>query len=402
MRISQIDPDLRPLMLPAEEVPHLTIEPNKTCNIRCAACYSLDRQVVKPLQQVKDEIDLGMRRRNLESISLLGGEPTLHPGIVQIVRHVKRRGLLCMLLTNGVTLLGGDGDRLLDELVAAGVDRFILHVDEGQAHVHGDVAAVRHELCRRLERRRAWFALAVTLQGGAEDALSGAIREHAQYRFFDGVLATLALDFEGLFADRPQRFDPAELARAHTGLREELGVRPASVIRTSEDDDEVGWLMYFYYLNTRTQRTFSLSPRFNRSLRWLWRALTGRQFFAATTDPRAFLPCLLATVVIELLLAPRRVLEVWQLLRASALGRALRFQYVVIQVPPHIDAQGRLHLCRHCPDAVVRHGELLPVCIADQLDPLGAQPARAPDQVVREVRRHLGGERREPAWRKTG
>ena len=388
MKFHDIDPRLRPLALPAGEVPHMTLEPNKTCNIRCAACYSLDRQVVKPYEQVVREIDEGLAHRNLETISLLGGEPTLHPRIADIVRAIKRRGLVCMLLTNGVTILRDDA--LLDGLIEAGVDRFILHVDAGQEHVHGDVEGARHALARRLESRRAWYAFAVTVQAGHEDALTHVMREYASYRFFDGVLSTLALDFEGLFTDGPSRYPAADLGRVHASLTEDLGIRPASGIPSSVDPDEVGWLMYFYYLNTATGRTFSLSPAFNRGLRWLWRALTGRQFFAATMDPRGFLPCLLATALVELVIAPWRIAELWRLLRGSAWTRALRFHYVVVQVPPHLDEQGRLHVCWQCPDAVMRNGRLVPVCLADQLDPLGQRPARAPAEIVAQVREHLG------------
>lgn len=388
MRFHDIDPRLHPLALPAGEVPHMTIEPNKTCNIRCAACYSLDRRVVKPYEQVIREIDEGLAQRNLETISLLGGEPTLHPRIADIVRAVKQRGLVCMLVTNGVTLLANDA--LLDGLIEAGVDRFVLHIDAGQEHVHGDVAAARHTLARRLESRRVWFAFALTVQAGNEDALTHVMREYARYRFFDGILSTLALDFEGLFAGGVSRYPAAELGRVHRSLTEDLGIRPASGIPTSVDPDEVGWLMYFYYLNTATGRTFSLSPAFNRGLRWVWRALTGRHFFAATMDPRGFLPCLLATALVELVIAPWRIVELWHLLRGSAWTRDLRFHYVVVQVPPHLDEEGRLHVCWQCPDAVMRNGRLIPVCLADQLDPLGHRPVRAPAEIVAQVREHLG------------
>jgi MoaA/NifB/PqqE/SkfB family radical SAM enzyme len=42
----------------ARDVPHVTIETNRTCNIRCRSCYNLDRDGVKPLAAVKEEIDL--------------------------------------------------------------------------------------------------------------------------------------------------------------------------------------------------------------------------------------------------------------------------------------------------------------------------------------------------------
>ena len=32
-----------PLKYPAREVPHMTLEINRTCNMRCRCCYNVDR-----------------------------------------------------------------------------------------------------------------------------------------------------------------------------------------------------------------------------------------------------------------------------------------------------------------------------------------------------------------------
>lgn len=125
---------LVPQKLTGRETPHATIEPNTTCNIRCRHCYAIEQPEVKALAQVEAEIELALAKRNLDALSLLGGEPTLHPEIVEIVRFVKSKGLICMLLTNGVRFLRGGDLALLDALVDAGVDRFLVHIDSNEAH----------------------------------------------------------------------------------------------------------------------------------------------------------------------------------------------------------------------------------------------------------------------------
>jgi len=45
----------------------------------------------------------------------------------------------------------------------------------------------------------------------------------------------------------------------------------------------------------------------------------------------------------------------------------LRVKRFLLQVPANLDADGRLIYCRDCPDAVVRHGKLVPVCISDRV-----------------------------------
>ncbi len=81
MNISSIDPGptLKPLKFALLDMPHATVEPNRTCNLRCRSCYNLDRRFEKPLCLVKEEIDLLIQKRNLQVITILGGEPTLYP-----------------------------------------------------------------------------------------------------------------------------------------------------------------------------------------------------------------------------------------------------------------------------------------------------------------------------------
>ena len=95
---------------------------------------------MKSLAALRQELDLACRRRRLHAVTLVGGEPTLHEGIGELVVEVKRRGLVCQVLTNGLTLLSEGGNLLLRNLIGAGLDKIALHVDGGQGHP--DVEAV--------------------------------------------------------------------------------------------------------------------------------------------------------------------------------------------------------------------------------------------------------------------
>jgi len=379
---------LVPQKLSVRETPHLVLEPNTTCNIRCAACYNVDKGHVKPLEQVIAEIDRGLALRDLDTISILGGEPTLHPDIERIVEAIKSRGLFCIMLTNGVGFL--EDPTRIDRLMAAGVDRFVLHVDHGQEHVHADIDAARRALAELMEQRRMWFALSVTMRRGQEDGLPALMKDYAAFRFFDGILVTLAMDPAGVVADQPPADVEPDFVEVYRSMGRHLGVEPTAYIPSSLADDDVSWLMYFYYLNSRTGAAFATSPRVSRLFRWLYRRLTGRHFFGATLQPRWFLLGLWVSILVELLIRPTRLGEVSRLLR-DARG-ALRLHYVVLQESPRFDhAAGRLRICWHCPDATIRNGLLTPVCIADQINPLGVGPrgARASPEVVHTVLAHL-------------
>ena len=165
MRISDIKSkiNLKPQNLSVQETPHLTIEPNMTCNIKCRGCYNLYKDHVKSLDEVKAEIDIALEKRNLETITLLGGEPTLHPDLIAIISYIKSKNLICALITNGIVLLSDKEDCLLDAMIGAGLDRIVLHVDLGQAHIHEDIEATRLVLFEKMERKKIFFSLSTTI-----------------------------------------------------------------------------------------------------------------------------------------------------------------------------------------------------------------------------------------------
>jgi pyruvate-formate lyase-activating enzyme len=381
VRTSDFTPGLpiEPLALSARDVPHVTIETNRTCNMRCRLCYNLDREHVKSVDDVKMDLETALSLRRLAAVTLLGGEPTLYPGLPEVIGYVKSRGLFCALLTNGLRFLDGDGPELLDRIKQAGVDRVYIHVDSGQAHVHADIEAARERMSRLLEAARVPFALSVTLYGGDDDELAAVIRRYSRFSYFEGVLTTLPHDPSGRTAPH------SDLREVYEGLKAGLGLEPISFIPADADDGDVRWLIYFYIMNARTGEAFPVSAKVQRLAQKIFRWAPGTQFFAQTLGPAYLRASLVPIVLAELLFSPRRTAALYRLVRGKDAGDAgprpngggfaglghLRAQFITIQAPPKIDfASGRASICRHCPDATVRNGKLVPVCIADLVSPL--------------------------------
>jgi hypothetical protein len=382
---------LVPQKLSARQTPHATIEPITACNIRCRFCYAIEHPMVKPLEEVKDEIDLACAKRNLDTISLLGGEPTLHPDLVEMVRYVKAKGLVCQVLTNGVRFLYRHDIDLLRALVDAGVDRFLVHIDSGQEHVHDDIDEAREALFSLLDEHRVFYGLSLTLYADDERDLPRILAEYSPHPYFDGVLVTLAMDFEHAFVAEHQRTQEPDFGEVVGALKNEMHIEPAAYIPSSLDDDEVCWAMYFYWVNVETGATFALSPELNQWMKWLYRKLRGREFFAETLSPRTKALSFAAAAAAEVVLHPSRIPELARLLRGARGTRNLRFNYVVIQQAPRMNTEhGKVQICWQCPDAVIRHGRLTPVCLAGRINPLGEGAPTAPREVVETVFAHLG------------
>jgi MoaA/NifB/PqqE/SkfB family radical SAM enzyme len=105
------------------------LEPTTKCNLACYGCYRRNEaDGHKSLDAVEEDLDVFQKLRKFDAVSIAGGDPLVHPEIVEIVRRVKRRDLKPILNTNGVALTPG----LLHELKRAGVFGFTFHVDSKQ------------------------------------------------------------------------------------------------------------------------------------------------------------------------------------------------------------------------------------------------------------------------------
>jgi len=109
------------------------LEPTWKCNIYCEGCYRInDPRGHKSLERIKEEMAVFKKFRRTDGVSIAGGDPLIHPDIVEIVRMVAEDGLKPILNTNGVALT----KELLKELKAAGAKGFTFHVDSKQHRPH--------------------------------------------------------------------------------------------------------------------------------------------------------------------------------------------------------------------------------------------------------------------------
>ncbi len=377
VRELEIGKSLRPMKIPAREVPHAVIEPNYTCNRRCALCYNRYKDVVKPFEQVVEEIDQLLQKRNLETISILGGEPTLHPSLPAIVRAVRSRNVCCQILTNGVVLMKDHGDRLLDKLVEAGLNRIILHVDCGQGLTDDEIDEICDTLFPKFEARKLYFGLSMTLYVQNYKTVPAIMRRYAHFRYFDGILGTVARSADAASGASITSDGEVTLTGIHRAIRGGLQVDPASYIPSSLDDSEIRWLIYFYYLNVLTGTTVAMSPAVSRLFRRIYRLLEGKHLFAATVNASYQRLSVVVTALAEVLAHPGRAPEFLRLFWKSAMLRQLRFHYIVLQSAP-TPGDGPFEICYHCPDATIRDGKLVPVCLADRVSPPGRHVANGP------------------------
>ena len=102
--------------------------PTRRCNIACAYCNEFDdfsRPV--PIEALARRTDL-LADLGVSIITLSGGEPMLHPQLDDLIRHIRRRGMIAGLITNGY-LIGPDRIRRLNQ---AGLEYLQISIDNVQ------------------------------------------------------------------------------------------------------------------------------------------------------------------------------------------------------------------------------------------------------------------------------
>jgi MoaA/NifB/PqqE/SkfB family radical SAM enzyme len=101
------------------------IIPIRRCNLACTYCNEYD-DVSKPvatetmIERLDQLADLGT---NIVTFS--GGEPLLHPELDQLISHIRRRGIIAGMITNGYLLTAQRVQQLND----AGLDHMQISID---------------------------------------------------------------------------------------------------------------------------------------------------------------------------------------------------------------------------------------------------------------------------------
>src|SRR6266481_115718 len=78
--------------------------PNRRCNLACTYCNEFDDfSKPVPLEEMKNRLDI-LAGMGTSVITISGGEPLMHPEIDLVIRHIRRRGMIAGMITNGFLL----------------------------------------------------------------------------------------------------------------------------------------------------------------------------------------------------------------------------------------------------------------------------------------------------------
>ena len=366
-------------------VPHALVDIIRGCNISCDACYNARPDAIKSLDEIAQDLDTLMTYRRLDSVLLVGGEVLLHPQLSEVVRMVKTRGLAVELATNGLLL----DDTILDKLQKNGLDLLFLHIDRGQKRPDLPAQPTRAQLRTLWEDKTALVTrhgIDVGLTMTAfEERLSDVLDmvdftlESASVNY---LLVTLFRDSEriqscrgdlasgirGKLADpeRP-RMDTLTINQIQRYLWDERRLTPFCYLGSNRSADDPRWFSYLVAMSSdrkdvRARHCLKVSA-FEKAYLAAAVRLSGRYPMYRRQNPRQ----MLAQLVINSLAGGDGVGNLRFLRKAINSPSGVKAKRLLFQCPADIAEDGTVIHCSNCPDAVVRNGKLVPVCIADRM-----------------------------------
>jgi MoaA/NifB/PqqE/SkfB family radical SAM enzyme len=101
------------------------IIPMRRCNLDCGYCNEYDN-VSKPvpLEEMKKRLDI-LADMGTSIITISGGEPLMHPELEEIIRHIRKRGMIAGMITNGFLL----SKERIGTLNEAGLEHLQISID---------------------------------------------------------------------------------------------------------------------------------------------------------------------------------------------------------------------------------------------------------------------------------
>lgn len=109
--------------------------PMRRCNLSCAYCNEYDSHSDPvPVQEMYRRLDR-LAEFGTSIITISGGEPLMHPQLEEIVAHVRRRGMIAGLISNGYLMTRNR----IEAFNRAGLDHLQISID----NVHPDDVSMK-------------------------------------------------------------------------------------------------------------------------------------------------------------------------------------------------------------------------------------------------------------------
>jgi MoaA/NifB/PqqE/SkfB family radical SAM enzyme len=366
------------------------IEVTTACNLRCTACYRENTNKKKTVEELSKYLDELSKFRKFDCVAISGGDPLLHPDLIEIVRMIRKRGLAPYMYTGGLTIT----EDLLKELRDEGLRQVLFHVDskqkrpgwEGKSESElNDLRLKYATMIDRVGRVRCHFTMTV-FKDTLKDVPDVVEWAHKNIDKVHGIcficFRSMNLeDFNGYVGNNKRIENDTSYQKVPAGEGSAVTTRDIVELILNSDSQ----YRPSAYLNGTSRPNV---------LKWLgaWRVGNKKNIYGYV-GPKVIE---IAQTVHHLLrgrypgITKKLKIEPWDFLSwawlfdrhsRSALGKLIGdfgsyfkrtyLQSIAIMQPNDILPDGRVDMCDGCPDALLWNGTLIPSCRLEEFNKYG-------------------------------
>ncbi len=347
------------------DTPNGALDILRMCNARCSYCFNRSKTEVKPLALLEEELELLLKARNLHTLTISGGEPLLHPEILEVVRLGVRKNLHVSIMSNGILL----DQNMAEELKSAGCEAVFLHIQRGQGRpdlpkeeTDEQIRELRNQKAAILKKNQLICGLSLTIPRNDLKDLEFQLNQYKASENYEYLLLTITQDMKSL-SDKSGQQD----INSEPILRtlKSCGYKTFSFLGGKYHPEVPRWFAFHSAERLSKSGKSAAWHTFSPSLlEWYFmrhqRRKEGRYSFLTGTDEK-LLKC-------RLLLNPLtggNISALPFLFGGLIRKEHFRNKHIVMELPPYWLDEKRLENCGGCPDITIKDGKICPLCIAD-------------------------------------
>ncbi len=338
--------------------PNVMLEITDECNLSCDACYVKHGSSYKSLDAIKLELKTAEKLRCLQTVTLTGGEPMLHPDLTGIIELISQAGYKTILLTNGLL---ASYDKL-KELKHAGLNDVLFHVDTGQ---HRSDIPKEHTLKDIINKQDDLIKTAV--KAGLDPSISVTLYDNAP-EIFKQLVDSFINRPEGTMLFASHATDPLNIPQRNTTLCNNLSsylkdiysLRPFAYIPATGKNNSPLW--YSYFVPIRSDNQCQIIYPYNGTFADIvlmkigW--LITRKFVQRM--PRS--QNLIKLRVFANGIASFRILTALKFILFPQKHTNFYHKMIVYDDGPYRTSKGNIIRCSFCPTAILKDDKLVRVC----------------------------------------
>lgn len=379
------------------------LEVTSRCNLACEGCYRENEKLSdKSLEKISGELAVFKKLRKSDCISIAGGDPLIHPDIVEIVRRIRQGGWKPIVNTNGLALT----KELLRELKKAGVFGFTFHIDTSQkrkdskALNEADHNALREKFAQMLAAEGGIScAFNQTVSSQTLNQVPDVVRWATQYPDIVNTVVFILFRLPQLLGDFDFYANGEKVASSITYKESGWGgdrlvkapevvakireadpeFEPCAYLGGTMDPSSFKWLLGLRIANGRRRFGYA-SPKFMEFVQEGHHLLKKR--YISYASPKSLSQGRLAMLGLSLLDKGMRA-AAGRFLKAGLKDpreffRKCYLQTFTIIQPIDTLPDGRMNMCDGCPDITVYKGELYWSCRLEEIKRYGCFVSAVP------------------------